>query len=170
MFSCALAWLEKVLTVGTYTALMMMMLLIAADATVRYLFRETLPDVYHFTELYLMPMVVFFALSNTQRLKGHVAVSLMEHIIPKRLRELILCGVYVMAAACFAIITWRASLPAISDLINWRVTAGVVPWPVGLSRVIVPIGAGILTLRLLADAVICGASSIDDEPAKAVRK
>lgn len=152
MLNRTLSLLERVLVLGTYAALMIMMVAITIDATVRYAFRETLPDVYHLTELYLMPMVIFFALSNTQRLKGHVAVALFDTIIPLRVRSGLLSIVYLATAACFAAITWRSWGTAWSDLVAWRVTAGLVPWPTGVSRMIVPIGTTVLTLRLLFDA------------------
>ncbi|WP_313137730.1 TRAP transporter small permease [Paracoccus jeotgali] len=148
-----LSLIERVLVVGTYAALMLMMVLISVDAAVRYLFRATLPDVYHFTELYLMPAVVFFALANTQRLRGHVAVTLLDKVLPRVLRRVILTATYLAAGICFALVTWRVFGPALSDIQRWRTTAGVVPWPTGISRMIVPIGCSVLSLRLFVDAV-----------------
>lgn len=81
-----------------------MIVLIFVDTAVHHLFRDTLLDVHHFTERYLIPMIVFFALSTTQRIEGYVAVSLLENVLPARLREIILSVVDVLAAACFALI------------------------------------------------------------------
>lgn len=148
-----LAAVERTLVLGTYVALMLMMLLIAADACVRYLFNETLPDVYHLTELYLMPTVVFFALANTQRLRGHVSVTLLDDHLPVWLRRGLLSLTYAAAAICFGLITWRSYGPALADIQAGRTTAGVVPWPTGFSRIIVPIGCAVLTLRLVLDSV-----------------
>ena len=155
---------ERVLVFGTYLALMAMMLLITVDAILRYAFAATLPDVYHLTELYLMPMVVFFALSNTQRMGGHVSVSLFDRYLPDILRRSALFLVFLAASTCFGTIAWRSGQAAWSDLVAWRVTAGVVPWPTGLSRSIVPVGSAVLALRLLVDGLkLIGSPT---EPAK----
>lgn len=147
-----LRYIEDGLAAITYVALLAMMALITVDALGRYLLRITPPDVFHFTELYLMPLVIFFAMAQTQRKRGHVSVTLLNHYFPPALASCVLAAVYLAAGIICAMIayaSWQAAWP---HLINWRVTGGVVPWPTGLSRVIVPIGMGLLSVRLLIDA------------------
>jgi TRAP-type C4-dicarboxylate transport system permease small subunit len=153
MLDRALTVVERALVFGTYLALMAMMVLITVDAILRYAFAETLPDVYHLTELYLMPMVIFFALANTQRLDGHVSVSLFDRFLPDAARRSALLLVYLAASACFSAIAWKSGQTAWSDIAAWRVTAGVVPWPTGLSRAIVPVGSAVLAIRLFVDGL-----------------
>ncbi|WP_420392235.1 TRAP transporter large permease subunit [Acuticoccus sp.] len=144
--------LENLLAGLTYLALFAMMALITADALGRYLLRITPPDVFHFTELYLMPMVIFLAMAQTQRERGHVNVTLLSQFVPPALAAAILSAVFLAAAvicAMIAVASWQSAWP---HLANWRVTGGVVPWPTGLSRVIVPVGMGLLSLRLFVDA------------------
>src|SRR5690625_5209108 len=152
MLNRLLSALERVMLFGTYIALFLMMVLISIDAIIRYFFNATLLDVYHFTELYLMPLTVFFALAYTQQVRGHVSVSLLDKFVPIQIRRVVLSLAYVAAAICFALIAWRSFYPAWADLVKWRTTAGVVPWPTGISRIIIPIGAGLLALRLLLDS------------------
>lgn len=143
----AFAWL-------TCAALVAMMLLITLDAIGRYLFITIFPDVFHFTELYLMPMVIFFAMAWVQRERGHVNVTLLSQLIPKPALSACLAVVFLLSgliAGVMAYASWNAAWP---HLENWRVTGGVVPWPTGLSRVVVPLGLGLLSIRLLADSVI----------------
>ena len=154
MFERNFRYVEDAIGLITTIALLLMMTLITVDSIGRYVFRATLVhDVYHFTELFLMPVVVFFALSQTQRARGHVNVTLLTQFFPPRGQSLCTGLIYLAAFVAFAVITWVGWGNAWSHLINWRVTGGVVPWPTGISRVIVPIGAGVLTIRLLFDAI-----------------
>jgi len=148
-----LAWL-------TYAALFLMMSMNAIDAIGRYFQQITPPDVYHLTELFLMPVVFFFALAQTQRDRGHVNVILLSQFLPLRLQAAInafVFGATALVCAVIAYSSWDAAWP---HLAQWRVTGGMVPWPTGISRAIVPIGMGLLTLRLIVDTVVDARTAI----------
>lgn len=160
MLGRILSFFEKIMTAITWIALLTMMTLVTVDVIGRYFRTHTFPDVYHFTELYLMPIVVFFALASTQADRGHVSVNLVSAYFPKAIQHLILAFVFIAAGSIFVLITWVSFNNAWGHLINWRVTGGVVPWPTGLSRIIVPIGAGVLSIRLFSDAIHEGLQAI----------
>lgn len=148
-----LRFLENAMAAVTYVALFAMMAFITIDALGRYLLRITPPDVFHLTELYLMPLVIFFAMAKTQRERGHVSVTLLNHFFSPALGSCVLAAVFLGAGIICAMIAYASWQSAWPHLANWRVTGGVVPWPTGLSRVIVPIGMGLLAVRLLVDTV-----------------
>ena len=137
----------------TYAALFLMMSCITIDALGRYIFRFTLPDVFHLTELYLMPLAVFFAMSYTQKQRGHVNVTLLSQFFPPRVNAAIQGVIFLTAAVFCGLITYASALKAWPHLMLWRVTGGVIPWPTGLSRAIVPIGMGVLCIRLSMDGI-----------------
>jgi TRAP-type C4-dicarboxylate transport system permease small subunit len=149
-----LKFAELLLARITYAALFLMMALITIDAIGRYLIRFTLLDVFHFTELYLMPLAVFFAMPYTQSHRGHVNVTLLSQFFPPRLDAALQGMIFLGTAVICALITYSAWLPAWSHLVKWRVTGGVIPWPTGISRIIVPIGMGVLCLRLIVDGIV----------------
>lgn len=149
----ALKTVERLTAWITYAALFLMMALITIDAIGRYVLRFTLLDVFHFTELFLMPLAVFFAMPYTQSQRGHVNVTLLSQFFPPRLDAALQGLIFLGAATICGLIAYSAWLPAWSHLINWRVTGGVIPWPTGVSRIIVPIGTGVLCLRLIVDGI-----------------
>lgn len=56
------------------------------------------------------------------------------------------------SAAIFGVITWLLAGRSWEDWSSGAATSGAVLWPTWLSEVLVPIGAGLLTLRLLLHA------------------
>lgn len=145
--------LEKVTVALSSLALFVMMALVTVDALTRYVIKVTLPDVYHFSELYLMPTIFFLALANTQKLGGNVAVELLENRLPGGLSAVIKRVSLLLTAVIAGLAAYAAFPMAWQHIIEWRVTGGEVPWPTGLSRMIVPIGFGLLALRLFLQVV-----------------
>lgn len=149
-----LAGLERLCMAVSSAALFLLMALVTVDAVTRYVIRVTLPDVYHFSELYLMPAIVFLALAYTQRFGGHVSVELLDRIVPARVLGAIR-RTALFATACIAALAAYAAFPlAWQHLLEWRVTGGEVPWPTGLSQIMVPIGLSLLALRLMVQVLI----------------
>jgi TRAP-type C4-dicarboxylate transport system permease small subunit len=149
----ALDFVELLTARISYAALFLMMGMITIDAIGRYVLRFTLPDVYHFTELYLMPLAIFFAMAYTQSQRGHVNVTLLSQFFPARMGAVLQGMIFLLTALICGLIAYSAWLPAWSHLALWRVTGGVIPWPTGVSRIIVPIGLGVLCLRLFVDGI-----------------
>lgn len=148
-----LTGLEKVAVALSSIALFLMMAMVTIDALTRYVIKVTLPDVYHFSELYLMPAIFFLALANTQKLGGNVAVELLENRLPSGLLKSVKRVSLLLAAVIAGLAAYAAFPMAWQHIADWRVTGGEVPWPTGLSRMIVPIGLGLLALRLLLQVI-----------------
>jgi TRAP-type C4-dicarboxylate transport system permease small subunit len=100
-----------------------------------------------------MPLAVFFAMAYTQSQRGHVNVTLLSQFFPRRADAAIQGILFLVTATVCGLVAYAAWLPAWSHLAMWRVTGGVIPWPTGVSRVIVPIGMGVLCLRLVVDGI-----------------
>lgn len=137
----------------TYGALFLMMTLITIDAIGRYVLNFVLPDVYHLTELYLMPLAIFFAMALTQKQRGHVNVTLISQFFNPRLNACLQGLVFLATSVICGLIVYASWGPSWEYILQWRVTGGVVPWPTGLSRIIVPLGMSVLCIRLVVDGV-----------------
>jgi len=131
------------------TALLAMMFLTAADVLSRKLFGRSILGTVELTE-FLMLLVVFFAVAQTEIAGGNVRVDLVMDRVGPRLGRVV--DLLTRAAACglFGLMTWstlayarilRASQEVSQDLY-------IPVWPFAY---VVAAGLGLLTLVLLLD-------------------
>lgn len=145
--------LEKTMGGLGNIALAMLMLAVTADVCGRYFLNSPISGVYEIGETYLMVAIVFLGLAQAQRHGANVRVLFIFELFPARLR-LVLEVVYLTATALvFWLIAWRAAETGLNNIVLGRWTTGVVPIPTGPSWLIVALGAVLLSLRLLADAL-----------------
>jgi TRAP-type C4-dicarboxylate transport system permease small subunit len=150
----ALARIEAVLTGLGAASLFVIMILVAADVLLRYAVGRPLPFTYDLVGVYLMTGVFFFVLSHAQAAHVHVAVDILvgKFSAPmRRLAEVVTC---VTGGSVFALITYTGYERALDSYQSNDVLAGVIPWPLWPSIALVPIGSGVLVMRLLLTA--CG--------------
>ncbi|OQY15774.1 MAG: hypothetical protein B6I32_05735 [Desulfobacterium sp. 4572_20] len=69
-------------------AIFAMMALTSVDIFLRYFFRKPIPGTYEIVAL-LGAVAVSFAMAHTLAVKGHVAVSLIVQMFPKRLQGIV---------------------------------------------------------------------------------
>ncbi len=143
---------EKWLTMGGGIAIALMMVISTADVVLRKFFSIPIPGSYEFVSL-IFPIVVFWPLAQIQRENGHVKLSALYDKLSRRGKLYILGMILFLSGAIFVL----ATLSTGRDVI-WAVRAGdvimglinVVTWP---SRLIIAIGTGFLSWRLIAQFV-----------------
>jgi len=151
-----MAKINRILTaienaLGVVAALMMLviMLLIVLDVALRYFLRAPLGWSYDFISHYLMAGLFFFSMSATLQHEEHVRVDvLLKHFSPA-MRHLAEFATYLTASIVFGAIVWIALDKAILSFQANEVASGVIPWPTWMSIALVPIGAGVLLLRMV---------------------
>lgn len=129
-------------------SLFVMMLSISADALGRYLFNSPLQGGFEFTSLYLMVIITFLGMPGAYAQGGLVRLGALDPIllrIPGRLSERLNAA---LGAAVFAFISWHAGHEALEKFIDRDTTFGVIQFPVYWSYVWVPLGCGLLALRM----------------------
>lgn len=89
-------------------AIVAMMSLTCADVVLR-LFRKPIPGTYEIVS-FLGAVAVSFAIAHTSAEKGHVAVSLIVRILPKRVQGIIESIVSISGIILFALIAWQSVL------------------------------------------------------------
>lgn len=149
----ALVRVENALAALSLVSAFAMMLLVSADAVSRYLFNAPLQIQYEFTTYYLMVISILPALSWTYRLQGHVRVNLVELSMPTGVRiawRLIALG---LSFVLFAAITWYSGAFAYEVWADGDALFGVIDWPVWMARIWVPLGTGVLAIRLAFDLI-----------------
>lgn len=148
-----LSAVERVCLVVAQFAIFVMMLSISVDALGRYVLNRPLQGSYEFTSLYLMIILAFLGMPATYARGGHIRLDVFRPYLARipgqpveRLNALI-------AACVFGFFTWFAGGEAIAKFVERDTTFGIIQFPLYWSYVWVPIGCGLLTLRLAAEIV-----------------
>jgi len=134
-------------------SLLAMMLLISADALGR-LFGAPVQGAYEFTTYYLMVIAAFAALPRSYRTGGQVRLELLEPWLARIPGKAAYRGVVLVSLAAFLILLWFSGEEALRRIIDRDTTFGAIQWPLYLSYVWLPIGVGILVLRLALELVL----------------
>jgi len=92
--------------VGT-AALVLMMLLTAADVTLRYLFNRPIVGSYELVQA-MMAILVAFGLAYTGVHKGHITIDLITSKFSTRVRAFINSITWIISVGVFALIAWRS--------------------------------------------------------------
>lgn len=87
-------------------AIVAMMLLTCADVALR-LFRKPIPGTYELV-CYLGAVAASFAMAHTSVERGHVAVSFLVDIFPKRIQGVIESLTGLVGISLFAVLAWRS--------------------------------------------------------------
>jgi TRAP-type C4-dicarboxylate transport system permease small subunit len=128
------------------------MILVSVDALMRYLFNAPLSFGYYLTENYLMIAMMTMPLAWGFRTGGYIRIEGMVQRLPSRaLQRLIRAGL-VVSSAYVAVLAWVAGAHFLEAYRTGEVDPGLIDWPVSWSWVWVPLGCGLLALRLLITA------------------
>jgi TRAP-type C4-dicarboxylate transport system permease small subunit len=152
----ALSIVERLASFMAAFALFLIMTIVASDVALRYLFNRPWGWSYDFISLYVIVGLFFLALSRTFAVNGHISVDLLHHYLTPSARrwcELVIC---LLSAGLFALMTQAGAVRAWQHYIDGDILAGAFAWPAWASAVFVPIGAGMITLRLILSLVCHG--------------
>lgn len=150
----AVAAVEQAASLLAASVLFAVMLIVSADVAMRYVFNRPFGWTYDLISLYLMGALFYFALSATFAAGAHVSVDVVATRLPAGVRRALQVVIALVSACLFATIAWRAAGQAAVDYASGAAVSGEVLWPTWASDVLVPIGCGLLTLRLLLHALM----------------
>lgn len=152
LFTTLLGGLQTVERFAIRIALVMMfavMMIVAADVFMRYVFNAPFSWAYDLIAMYLMAGIFFLGLSQAYASGAHVSVDILQQMFSptgKRLAEIVTAGVALLAFGAMALLGYERALDAFQAK---DVMAGAIPWPTWPSIALMPFGAGLLCLRLL---------------------
>ncbi len=121
-----------------------------SDVLLRYFFNSPLTWAYDLISQYLMVALFFLALAATQRHGHNVRVDILLRNVSTRTRNAMELLGESLAAVVMAAITYLGAVKFFQSWEGGFVIAGAIPWPIWATVVFVPVGAGLLVLRLLA--------------------
>ena len=127
----------------------LMMLLTAADVTLRYVFDRPIMGSFDLSE-YMMAIVVAFGLAYCAVMKGHVKVELVVSRLPQRAQAIIDTITGLLGLGLFSLITWQCFMH-MKLLFASGLTSTVLLIPVFPFVAMVGLGSALLTLVLLTD-------------------
>jgi TRAP-type C4-dicarboxylate transport system permease small subunit len=149
-------WIDAIdgvlVTIGS-AMLFLLMLLVVADVGRRYLFNAPISWSYEVINNYLMPGLFFFAVSHTLKAHSHVAVDILHNYVGRRTRYVFEAIAMTLAAPAFALCTWVATGNTIHEFQTAAEATTGLPVPSWTISIAFPIGFGMLTLRVVLNAV-----------------
>lgn len=140
--------LDSVLMVLGGAMLLALMGVVVTDVSLRYLFNAPLQWSYQVISSYLMPGVFFLMVSPTLRRHGHVAVDIVHNHVAPRTRCLLEATTSALATPVFALCTVVSARHSWNDYVSAAVSSSGLPIPTWSFSLLLPLGFGMLTLRL----------------------
>ena len=159
MVDAALRRVEDFLHVAGCSALVLVAMLLNADILLRLFFNRPVQIQFEATELYLMPMLATLSLSRVFRDGGHIALEIVPEDLLGRASAAIRTVILLLSAAFFAAVTYTSGHFALRAFVRGDFEFGVIDWPLGWAYAAIPLGCGVLTLRLVHEATRRAASA-----------
>lgn len=145
--------IDDVLMVIGCLMLFALMFVVVGDVVLRYLFNAPLQWSYEVISSYLMPGLFFFAASHTLKAHAHVAVDIVHNYVGRRTRYVLESLVSVLAAPVFLFCTIVSARNTLADLATAASSTSGLALPTWTVSLMLPLGFGMLTLRLILNAI-----------------
>ena len=154
--------LENALAVASGVAAVTMMVLITRDAVGRYLFGNPLRGTSETVASYLMVALVWLGSAWTLRQGGHPSVNLLTARLSNRVKFYLKL---IPSLAAFVVCSYIGYGTLVRGLEGWSRTMrnAIVPLPEGAGRVILGVGALVLSVRILI--TLFGKDDVSEEEA-----
>lgn len=129
-----------------------LMLIVVADVTLRYIFNSPLMWSYEVITSYLMPGLFFMVASHTLKANAHVCVDILHNYVQRRTRYVFEALSCTLATPVFALAAWVSAQNTWADLNSGAVSSSGMELPTWSISLMLPVGFGMLTLRLALHA------------------
>lgn len=149
-------WLDKLDNFFGYisaTVLFLMMVWIFVDVILRTAFNSPITGTLEITGEYLMPIIVYFAISYTQKHKGHVNVDLLEQKFPKNFKIITRIFSNLCALFIYLLLGINNFQQALESFATDTRSSSLLKYPLGPALVIISIGILLFTVRILVDSI-----------------
>lgn len=130
-----------------------LMLVVVADVSLRYLFNAPLAWSHEVISSYLMPGLFFLAASHTLKANAHVCVDIVHNYVSRKTRYVFETVSSTLAAPFFALATWMSAQVTWKDYATSATSSSGMELPTWSISILLPIGFGMLTLRLVLHAM-----------------
>lgn len=144
----ALAAVERVATWIAAAVMFAIMVIVAADVFMRYVFNSPFGWAYDLISLYLMAAVFFLVLSHAYSVGAHVSVDILQQTLPPKAQRATEIVTSAVSFVVFVLIAWAGWGRMVDSYEQADVLAGAIPWPTWPALALVPLGCGLLAIRL----------------------
>lgn len=143
------------------------MLIISADAVLRYALRAPIPWAFELLTYYLMVAGIYFAVAGAFTHGDHINIDLFLPMMSARTRAM--CGaVYsLLTAVVFGLIALSTGMESFHAWSNREFLPGYIVWPAWLSSLPVALGAALLAVRMVVHGLTLLIRGTDPEVASA---
>ena len=124
----------------------------AMDIMTTYIFLRPIPATFEFMETMLV-VVAFFAIPLAQSQRAHIRVELIYNHMPKFLQFSSDLFGYILNIIFYALIAfygWRAGVISFQQA---EIVPGIINWPLWPARFFLFLGALMMTIQCVADAI-----------------
>jgi len=147
------ARVENIFAVLAQWALAVLLTLVMFQIITRYVVNDPFGEVVGITETYLMPAIVFFTIAALQRHDGHIRVDLLYGRLGGRTKNAVDLVIVLASAVFWAFVIYAS---ASETIFSWRMDYEIsrdLPYPQWTALIVVPLGGGLIMIRLLLQAV-----------------
>ena len=124
------------------------MFLTSADVLGRYLFNNPITTVYEIVQIMLLG-IVYLSIAYVLSLRGHPKVDIITSWLPWRAQLALDIFGYTLGLLMMAVVTWQCGLRAWHSWVVGDYTMGLVFIPLWPGKSMLPIGIGLLCIRLI---------------------
>ena len=146
--------LDEVLIRISGFALFVMMVWIFLDVILRNFFNSPIRGTLELTGEYFMVIVVYFALSYTQKEKGHLNVTLFEDKFPEGVKRIIKTITNLLAAFTFLIMAYLNFQSGLDYIGNGIRSTSLLNYPLAPAVFIITLGILIIAIRLILETIM----------------
>ena len=140
----------------------LMMLHIAFEVMMRYVFGISVPGTLTLVSKYYLPAVVFLPMAIAERRGNHISVEVLTQYLPLVVQRVLEHLARILAAVVFAVLTYQTWLDALkktrSGAFELDFGYQFITWP---SYYLLPLGFGAMTL-VLAYGIVTGIVGLPD--------
>lgn len=140
-----------VMNIGA-ASVFLMAILITLDVSGRYALSTPLQGTHELVEFYLMPITVYFTIAHVERKDANIRVTLLYDQLRETHKRALEVGYRLPMIFILLFLVHKTGLRAI-DLLQEGQSVYGLDLPLGYSWVIVPIGFGLLAVRIALDSV-----------------
>lgn len=133
--------------------LFILMVLVSGDVVMRYLFNQPLSWSYDIVSLYLMPALFYLALAPTLTAGAHIGIDILHYRMPVFARRVCQVIIGLLSAALFVYIAILGAVRAWGEYASDASVVSEFGWKTWISVAFVPLGSGLVALRLVLNAV-----------------
>lgn len=144
---------DKVLSVISSLTLFVMMVWIFLDVTLRYFFNTPIQGTIELTGEYLMVLLVYLAISQTQKHDEHVRVTFLEEKFSEKMKKAAKFITQLLAVPFFVFIAYLNLQEGLEYLEQNIKSVGVLEYPLAPALFIISVGLFMIAIRLLIECI-----------------